>query len=186
MTDRPDPRLAIVERRLERRLERLPAAAPAASLRRRVLTAVDDVLMHEPMKTEKVPATKSGAATKSGGFGTPSFPFFPDSVAGTRFPNLFPWAWVAAVAAGVAVVAACLASAAPVPRGPRITLSERLRIAGVADEGLRESLIAAFAAAPRPAVATATATSFAGPAVGPAARAAFTVIDARRLLEENP
>jgi hypothetical protein len=180
MTDRPDPRLAIVERRLERRLERLPAAAPAASLRRRVLTAVDDVLMHEPMKTEKVPATKSG------GFGTPSFPFFPDSVAGTRFPNLFPWAWVAAVAAGVAVVAACLASAAPVPRGPRITLSERLRIAGVADEGLRESLIAAFAAAPRPAVATATATSFAGPAVGPAARAAFTVIDARRLLEENP
>jgi hypothetical protein len=159
MSDRLDPRLVIVKRHLERRLDRLPAAAPSAALRRRVLAAVDGVLA-----VEKVPATKSGW------FGTSSFPFFPDLVAGTFF-------------AGVAIVAACFASTAPVPRGPQITLAERLRIAGVADEGLRESLIAAVAAASSPADSGPLARPA---AVTPAARAAVRVIDARRLLEENP
>lgn len=164
MSERPDLRLTPIERRLER----LPAAAPSAALRRRVLAAVDGVLA-----VEKVPATTSGW------FGESSFPFFPDVVAGT----FFPWAGVAAAAAGVAIVAACLVSAAPVPRGQRITLGERLRIAGVADEGLRESLIAAAAAPSSPADSGPLAR---WAAVIPAARAAVRFSDARRLLEENP
>jgi hypothetical protein len=169
MSDRLDPRLAPVERRLER----LPATAPAAALRRRVLAAVDGVLVHQPKEKEKVPATKSRW------FGKSSFPLFPDLVAGT----FFPWACVAAVASGVVIVAACLASTAPVPRAPRITLVERLRIAGVAEEGLRESLIAAVAAASSPADSGPLARSA---AITPAARAAVRVSDTRRLLEEYP
>lgn len=155
MSERPDLRLTPIERRLER----LPAAAPSAALRRRVLAAVDGVLA-----VEKVPATTSGW------FGESSFPFFPDLVAGTFF-------------SGVAIIACFLATAAPVPRGQRITLGERLRIAGVADEGLRESLIAAAAAPSSPADSGPLAR---WAAVIPAARAAVRVIDARRLLEENP
>ena len=69
------------------------------------------------------------------------------------------------------------------PAENSITLSARLRIAGVADEGLRESLIAAVAAASSPTDSGPLARSA---AVTPAARVAVRVIDARRLLEENP
>ena len=170
MTDRParrlaapDPRLAMLERRLGRM-----AAAPPPALGRRVLAAVDDVLA-EPRRA--VPSGARAAGPVPG------------------------WTWVAAAAVVVALAVPLLATVSPARRDPPVTLGERLRLAGVADDrlavGLRDDPFgrhyAALTAPPRPTVA-AVAAALAGPTADTgASRAAFRMIDTRRmLLEETP
>jgi len=114
MTDRTDAqRLA-----LEQRLERMSRARPPSSFRRRVLSAVDDMLYGTPHET--VPGTKSGWSG-----GSPSLRS-PDLVPGTVF--------VLAIATAIAVVAlsASAISTSPVP----LTLDDRVRLTCVGDHVL--------------------------------------------------
>jgi len=108
MTDRLDPHLAALERRLE------SAAPPSASpnLRRRVLSSIDDVLH------EKVPTSKSRW------FAKPTSTLFEDLVVNALFPT--------ALAAAVAVLALSVASVSAL--ATPISLHERARIAGVGNE----------------------------------------------------
>ena len=153
MNGHPDPHrheqaLAAVERRLELRLEQLSGAEPPPNLRHRVLMAVDDVL------AERRPAPHDAGAGMAPG-----------------------WAWAAA-AVGLAGAVALLVAAAPTQRVEPLTLAGRMRVAGVADEGL----FAATTVAQAPAAAGPSAThadSF------PGIRIADHLIDRRRLLEEN-
>lgn len=119
MTDRLDPHLAAIERRLERASQ--PTATPG--LRRRVLAAIDDVLH------EKVPATTSGWS------GGRVALFAPDVVAGTLFLT------------AAATVLWLIVASAPLPFGP-LTLEERGRLAGVSDETLGAFVADSHAADP--------------------------------------
>ena len=153
MNDHPDPHrheqaLAAVERRLELRLERRSGAEPPPNLRHRVLMAVDDVL------AERRPVPHDARAGMAPG-----------------------WAWTAA-AVGLAGAVALFVAAAPTRRVEPLTLAGRMRVAGVADEGLfAATTVALSPAAGGPSVAHADLL--------PGIRTADHLIDRRRLLEEN-
>lgn len=151
MTDPLDPRLTAIERRLER----MSRVEPSPALRHRVIAAVDDVLNEK----EKVPATESGEARQS------RAPFYADLVAGTF------------IAAGLFVAASVVVSGLSVRGIQPLTLSERMRIASVPDDG---SLVATAALSVKPETAALPLDTKESPRRSTAVR----VIDARRVLEE--
>jgi len=151
MTDFLDTRLTAIERRLEQ----ASRVEPSPALRHRVIMALDDVLNEK----EKVPATKSGEARQS------RAPFDPDLVAGTF------------IAAGLFVAASVVVSGLSVGRIQPLTLSERMRIANVSDDG---SLVATAASS----VKSDTAALPLDAKESPRRSTAVRVIDARRVLEE--
>lgn len=131
MTDRPmhsdpSPNLGPHLAAVERRLARRTPADPPAALRSRILMAVDDA-------AETVPATESYVAAGS---------IVDDDV---RIPG---WAWAAATVLGLVLTVPVVAGMEAL-RSSAPTLADRLRSAGLIDE----SLVAALAAPPRPAVA---------------------------------
>lgn len=138
------PRITAVERRLER----LGTTDPSPSLRRRVLGAVDDVLL-APRQT----------VSSS----------WDDAVPGR--------VWAVAAALGMCLTVAVLTATSASRRVEPLTLAERMRIAGGAEDELPMLAVSPPAVAGEsPRIRTATTST-----VFPALR----VIDARRLFEEN-
>jgi hypothetical protein len=157
MTDRVPPHLAAVELRLERAIP----PAEAVNLRRRVLAAVDEVLL------EKVPATKSGQSTQGNCLASP------DLVAGT-----FIFMWAAAVVLGIAMTVPVVAGMKALRLREPPTLAAQLRAAGVADE----AVLAFVDRAPRPDAAVVPVSP---ERVAVPRRLESRVIELQRLLEET-
>jgi hypothetical protein len=155
MTDRLPPHLAAIELRLER----ASLTTPASNLRRRVLAAVDDVLL------EKVPATKSGQSTQGNCLTSP------DLVAGT-------FMWAAAVVLGIAMTVPVVAGMKALRLREPPTLAAQLRAAGVADE----AVLALVGRAPRPDAAVVPVSP---ERVAVTRRIESRVIELQRLLEET-
>ena len=155
MTDRLPPHLAAIELRLEQAIP----PAEAVNLRRRVLAAVDDVLL------EKVPATKSGQSTQGNCLTSP------DLVAGT-------FMWAAAVVLGIAMTVPVVAGMKALRLREPPTLAAQLRAAGVADE----AVLAFVDRAPRPDAAVEPVSP---ERVAVPRRLESRVIELQRLLEET-
>jgi hypothetical protein len=140
---------------LEQRLEHLSRATPPASLRRRVLSAVDDMLDGPP------------TTAASGQLGDSS-------------PLTFP-AVAAVCCCAVALAAMVTVMAVPAASTPHaaaaLTLDERARIAGVSDEMLGS--FAADGRAPEPVMRPPRATD------GSARRDTLRALDGHRLLQET-
>jgi hypothetical protein len=155
MTDRLPPHLAAVELRLEQ----ASLTTPASNIRRRVLAAVDDVLL------EKAPATKSGQSTQGNCLTSP------DLVAGT-------FMWAAAVVLGIAMTVPVVAGMKALRLREPPTLAAQLRAAGVADE----AVLAFVDRAPRPDAAVVPVSP---ERVAVPRRLESRVIELQRLLEET-
>jgi len=151
MTDHLDAKLAALERQLER--ESLRTTPPG--LRRRVLSAVDDVLR------ETVPGTDSGWSAES-----PSL----------RSPDVVPGTVLATALAAIAAVMAFWATSMPHSGAP-LTLDERARIAGVSDEPL--GAFVADGRAPEPTVRLSSAAD------GSERCDTLRALDGHRLLQER-
>lgn len=158
MTDRLPPHLAAIELRLEQAIP----PAKASNLRRRVLAAVDDVLL------EKVPATKSGQSTQDNCLTSQ------DLVAGT----FMSFMWAAAVVLGIAMTVPVVAGMKALRLREPPTLAEQLRAAGVADE----AVLALVGRAPRPDAAVVPVSP---ERVAVTRRLESRVIELQRLLEET-
>lgn len=155
MSDRPDAHDDSRLTALERRLEKASPTAGPPGLRRRVLSAIDDVLR------EDVQTTRVGSARH------PVRPVSPDAMAGA--------ALVSAVAAAVAAVVVSVAAVSK-PVAP-LSLDARARIAGVSDAPLGP-LVAERQRA-NPALRSSQAH---GPLAHPGM---LRVLDAHHLLEET-
>lgn len=151
MTERPDRQLAALERRLEQ--ASLPKASP--SLRRRVVSAIDDVLR------EDVPAARPRLPRH------PGLPVSPDALAGTALASVLATI-VAAVALSIAAVAE--------PAAP-LTLDARARIAGVGDAALGPLVAERHRASP--------AVRSSRPHEAPTCPDTLRVLDGRHLLQET-
>jgi hypothetical protein len=156
MTDPLDSRLKVDPRlkAVERRLEQASRVEPSPALRQRVITAVDDVL-----NEKKVPATKFGEARQS------PAPFYPDLVAGTF------------IAAGLVLAVSVMVSVLAMRQIRPLTLSERMRIACVPDDGLLVAMAVSSV------IPDAAALPF-DAKDAPQGATGVRVIDARRVLEE--
>ena len=170
MTDFLDTRLTAIERRLEQ----ASRVEPSPALRHRVIMALDDVLNEkEKVPKEKVPATKFGEVRQA------CIPFYPDLVAGTFIgTDLVAGTFIGTfIAAGLLVAASVVVSGLSVGRIQPLTLSQRMRIANVSEDGL---LVATAASSVIP---DAAALPF-DAKDAPQGATGVRVIDARRVLEE--